>query len=231
MNNKKHIFFDLDKTIWDFDFNAKVVLQELFHQSPIYQSKSIQFSDFQAVYSEINHKLWQDLRNGKIDKAYLRSNRFHLTNLYFNIDDKMLAKQLDEEYLEKTPAQKQLISYAKPVLYLLKRRYQLHILTNGFEDVQHFKLHNCGLSELFNTVVTSDRAEACKPQKQIFEFALKHAQAKSSESVMIGDDFEVDILGADQVGIAPIFFNREKQEKIQHSYSEINCLSGLLELL
>jgi putative hydrolase of the HAD superfamily len=231
MQKIKHLFFDLDKTLWDFEKNSTEVLIELYKDFDSIHSKVNDLDDYLKVYNSINIELWEKLKKGAISKSYLRENRFHLTHLEFGIDNKKLAIEFDQLYLSRTPGKKKLIPFTIPVLELLKQRYEMHIITNGFDDVQYYKLNNCGLSPYFKAIITSDAAEACKPQKEIFDFALKKANAIPENSIMIGDDKEADIIGAYNAGLDVIYFNRNGENNSNKKHKEVHCLSELLEYL
>lgn len=227
----KHLFFDLDKTLWDFERNSQEVVADLFHDLQLERALSVDFEQFFKVYERINHQLWAQLRQGTIDKAYLRKNRFHFALLEFGFNVPEKGHWMDDQYLLRTPQKKNLIPYALPVLKVLSQRYQLHIITNGFDDVQHFKLANCGLSPFFKTVVTSDRAGTHKPDRAIFDFAMQSAGAIPKNSIMIGDDPEVDIQGAINAGMSAILFNSKSTHQEETYASQVNCLSELLQIL
>ncbi|MFN4122885.1 MAG: YjjG family noncanonical pyrimidine nucleotidase [Flavobacteriales bacterium] len=227
----KHLFFDLDETLWDFERNSKEVVFDLFHELRLESEVSVNFEQFFEAYKLINHQLWAKLRSGAIDKSYLRKNRFHFTLLKFGLNNLEKGIWLDEQYLERTPHKKGLIPYSIPVLNVLSRRYHLHIITNGFDDVQHFKLANCGLSPFFKIVVTSDRAGTHKPDRAIFDFAMKSAGATPKNSIMIGDDPEVDIQGAMNAGMSAILYTGKSIYNEETMTSQVNCLSELLQIL
>jgi len=228
---ERHLFFDLDKTLWDFERNSREVIEDMFLQRDLASVISDDFPNFFKVYEQVNKQLWAQLREGEIDKAYLRANRFHLSMLEFGYDNAALGQQLDKDYLEKTPAKKNLIAYSIPVLKLLSQRYRMHIITNGFDDVQHFKLENCGLKPFFDVVVTSDRANAHKPERAIFDLAMRLSGARPDNAVMIGDDAEVDVQGALSAGMHAIWFNQEHREHSTGDFLQVKCLSELLHLL
>jgi putative hydrolase of the HAD superfamily len=231
MDTPQHLFFDLDKTLWDFERNSREVIADLFLQRKLDSLLSDDFQNFFKVYERVNMQLWEQLRKGEIDKAYLRANRFHLSMLEFGYDNAELGQQLDKDYLEKTPLKKNLIAYSIPVLSILSQRYRMHIITNGFDDVQHFKLENCGLKPFFDVVITSDRANAHKPERAIFDLAMRLSGARPDNAVMIGDDADVDVKGAINAGMRAIWFNQHDDGKSTADVIQIACLSELLHLL
>ncbi len=229
MKKYKHLFFDLDKTIWDFETNSKETLKDIFQINDL-QRFAKSFENFQARYFFHNEALWDLYRKGKIEKENLKSKRFYLTNLEFGCDDQMLAEKLAHEYLEILPTKQLLFPSVHETLAYLQSKYRLHIITNGFNEVQYKKLDNCDLSKYFDKIITSEDAGALKPNPDIFRYALKQTGAHNPDSVMIGDDLKVDILGAKSLGIDQVFFNPEKVSHVEEITFEISEFEQLRKL-
>lgn len=233
MNKKKyqHLFFDLDRTLWDFDKSAYQTFCDLFEKHQLTDRGIAGVDVFFAAYNHVNELLWDQYRAGTLSKEILRDLRFKQTLMSFGVDDDKLAELLSEEYLYYSPRNVHLFPKAKEVLEALQKTFQLHMITNGFEEVQHIKLRTSGLGQYFKTIVTSEEAGVKKPDQGIFHYALSKAGAKASESLMIGDDLEVDVVGASLVGMDQVFFN---PDRIPHSTSvsfEIVALEELTSLL
>ena len=202
MNKYEHIFFDLDNTLWDFEANSKETLNELFfdHLDRSFQESS--FEKFFKKYVEVNSHYWDLYRDGKVSKEDLRVNRFHDTLLSFKINEIELAENIAEEYLKICPYKTKLMDGAIDILDHLKiKGYPMVVITNGFEEVQHIKMKNCGLSDYFEDVITSEKIGCKKPYPEIFQYAFSMVDAKASTSIMIGDNHECDIVGADNLGM------------------------------
>lgn len=211
----KHLFFDLDHTLWDFEANSRQTLEELFHSMQL-QSKGINdFDLFHKNYLVHNDKLWDRYRNGFIKVDELRWKRMWLTLLDFKVADEALAREMGVVFLDLLPTRKILFPYAIEILeYLVDKKYNLHLITNGFEKTQHSKLKNSGLDKYFAEVITSEASNSLKPHKEIFEYAFKKTGALSIESIMIGDTIEVDILGAVNAGIDQVHVNHLTKEPV-----------------
>lgn len=205
----KHIFIDLDRTLYDFDKSTRDTFLELFDKYEMIDRR-VPFEPFFELYKKNNVEMWEEYREGKISKRFLNVERFHKTLLEYGIDDRAFAGRFASDYLLNSPLKKALFPNVPEVLEYLKEKYTLHIITNGFEEVQETKLKANDLNKYFVTVTTSEEAQAQKPKKEIFEYALRKAGAIPAESMMIGDDLEVDILGAKAVGVAGIYCNYEK---------------------
>ncbi len=204
----KHLFFDLDHTLWDFDANAKTTLAQLHIDLQLADKGIHDFDRFHKNYLAHNEKLWAKYRKGSIKQDELRLKRMWLTLLDFKIADDDLAKQLSELFLQLLPTRTILFPNTKDVLqYLTDKGYNLHLITNGFEEVQQTKLRSCGLRAFFKEVITSEGSNSLKPEKEIFEYALSKANATLAESVMIGDTLDVDILGAMNIGMDQVHVN------------------------
>ena len=227
----KHVFFDLDRTIWDFETNAYKTLLELYEEHALKEKGISDVDLFINNYKTHNERLWELYRDGKIEKDVLRSRRFKLTLQDFGNNDDRLAIDLGNQYVQKCPLKTHVFPFTYEVLDYLKDKYHLHIITNGFEEVQYVKLEQSKLLHYFEQVVTSEQVGVKKPNPEIFRYALVKAFCKPNESIMIGDDLPVDILGAKAMGMHQVYFN---PEKIAHQESidfEISCLSQLQELL
>jgi putative hydrolase of the HAD superfamily len=225
----KHLFFDLDHTLWDFDANARATLQQLHIDLDLVSKGIHDFDLFYQNYLVHNEKLWARYRNGHIKQEELRLKRMWLTLLDFKIADEALAQQLNELFLQLLPGRTILFPDTKEVLqYLLDKGYQLHLITNGFEETQHSKLKYSGLTPFFRVVITSEGSNSLKPQKEIFDYALERAGATAAESIMIGDSLEIDVAGALNAGMDAIHvnFTGAVSEGVHPTYT----ITGLKEL-
>lgn len=204
----RHLFFDLDHTLWDFDSNSKTTLRELHDTLELNKKGIDDFDKFHKNYLEHNEILWQRYRDGLIKQDELRLKRMRLALLDFKIADDDLAKQMSEQFLELLPTRTILFPHAVEVLQdLTMKGYKCHLVTNGFDKVQHSKLYHSGLTEFFTEVITSECSNCLKPQKEIFEFAIQKCGARPEECIMIGDSIEADIIGAMNAGIDQVFVN------------------------
>ena len=204
----KHLFFDLDHTLWDFEANARVTLLELYNTLQLEQRGINDFDLFHKNYLVHNEKLWERYRNGYIRQDELRLKRMWLALLDFKIADELLAKEMSIRFLDHLPTRTILFPYALEILaYLTNKKYELHLITNGFEKTQHSKLKYSGLDKYFKEVITSEGSSSIKPNKEIFEYALEKTGADPSNSIMLGDSIEVDIIGAMNAGIDQVFIN------------------------
>jgi putative hydrolase of the HAD superfamily len=204
----KHLFFDLDHTLWDFEANSRQTLEELYNTLQLKGRGVYSFDEFFSRYIVHNDKLWERYRNGYIKVDELRWKRMWLTLLDFKIGDEPLARKMDVSFLDALPTRKLLFPYAIEILdYLTKKGYRLHLITNGFEKTQLAKIENAGLSGYFGEVITSEGANSLKPHKEIFEYAFRKTGAEPAESIMLGDSIEADIQGAINAGIDQVYVN------------------------
>ncbi|MCX6294820.1 MAG: YjjG family noncanonical pyrimidine nucleotidase [Bacteroidetes bacterium] len=225
------IFFDLDHTLWDFEKNSSEALSELIVKFELLQKGVSSIDNFLNEYFIINVRLWDDYRKNIISKETLRYDRFHQALKKFEIDDFELAKAIGNDYVAIAPFKTNLFPYSIEVLKYLKNKYTLHIITNGFEEVQHLKLRNSDLSTYFSEVITSERSGFKKPDERMFRFSLDLTKAKVETSLMIGDSLEADIIGAKNVGMKQVYFNplgNPHEEELTH---EIKSLDELMTIL
>lgn len=229
-HQKKHIFFDLDHTIWDFDRNAEETLNELYHAYKLHDLGLTSCSDFITTYTENNHQLWADYHLGKITKDFLRAERFSKTFTQLGIQPDAVPHQFEDDYVNISPTKTNLFEGAENVLTYLQQKYTLHIISNGFKETTLTKMDLSGLNPYFTNVIISEDVGVNKPNPLIFEFALDKAKANKAESIMIGDSLEADIYGALNFGMDAIFFNPTKKEKPEDVKREIAHLEELLIL-
>ena len=211
----RHLFFDLDHTIWDFEANARATLSFLYEELNLKERGVHDFELFYKNYIAHNDKLWERYRKGFIKQEELRIKRMWLALLDFKIADDNLANEMNIRFLDLLPTRTLLFPYTKEILkYLADKNYSLHLITNGFEKTQHSKLHYSGLSSFFKEVITSEGSNSLKPNKEIFDYAFARANALPEQSIMIGDSIEVDIVGALNAGIDQVHVNHISNEPV-----------------
>ena len=217
------IFFDLDHTLWDFEKNSALAIETIFKKHAI----NVDLNLFLTHYVPINIKYWGWYRVDKITQYELRLGRLKDTFVLLNyeIDDEKILF-LSEEYIEYLPKFNHLFDGAIAILDYLKPKYNLHIITNGFQEIQGNKLKNSNIQHYFDTITNSEMAGVKKPNPLIFEYAVKEAKAIKSNSIMIGDCIDADVNGALNFGMDAILFNIDTSK----SYDNIKQVSHLLEL-
>jgi YjjG family noncanonical pyrimidine nucleotidase len=228
----KHIFFDLDNTLWDFDTNSRVTLHELF-QSYQLTNYYPTFEAFFAVFKKRNEELWEMYGQRKIDKNSLHYERFR-----FPFDATPFVEQeqhirLADEYLALVKTKTHLKPFAKEILeYLKEKNYMLYIVSNGFTEVQYHKIDNAGIGSYFQRIFLSEQIKEHKPSKLFFDYAITSSNARKAESLVIGDSWEADIYGAKFAGIDQVYYNYTKQIDLpfQPTY-QIGCLSELKNII
>jgi putative hydrolase of the HAD superfamily len=203
----KHLFFDLDHTIWDFDTNAKATLVDLYAQGLEEKTKA-PFNEFYKRYIFHNAHLWARYEKGFIGVEELKWKRMWRAMLDFKIADEAFSKEISAKFLEILPTKKAVFPYTFEILdYLTKKDYTLHLITNGFIQVQTRKLQNSGLDKYFTEMITSEISNSLKPKKEIFDYALQKTGANIKESIMLGDNQDADIAGALNAGMDAVFVN------------------------
>lgn len=224
------LFFDLDGTLWDFDSNSEYTLHLLIQQFA--PNLIAHEQEFLAAYRKYNDFLWIEYGAGRISKEELRWKRFYEVFLQFEIDDKSLAVDFGEKYISLSPYQTRVVEHSFDVLdYLKSKGYHMYLLTNGFTEIQHIKTTQSGLAPYFEKVFTSDESGYKKPHKLAFDYAIKYVNARKRESLMIGDEWPTDILGAHQAGIDQVYFNTRNQVADCPVTYEIKSLLELKEIL
>ncbi len=221
------IFFDLDHTLWDFERNSALTFERILSSNNI----GVDLTDFLEIYVPANLAFWKLYREEKITKTELRYQRLKsvFDDLGYGISDDMIHV-LSEEYIQHLSSYNHLFPSAIEVLNYLQPKYRLHIITNGFQEIQDKKLRNSNIDGYFDHVINSEMAGVKKPNPIIFELALKNADTVAEKSLMIGDSLEADILGAKAVGFHTLHFNGHNEP--QHDLSQmIHDLSEIKTLL
>ncbi|MES2002926.1 MAG: YjjG family noncanonical pyrimidine nucleotidase [Bacteroidota bacterium] len=204
----RHLFFDLDHTLWDFETNAKQTMADLYETNSLAVKNIPDFDLFFERYSYHNERLWDRYTKGFIKQDELRWKRMWLALLDFKLADEPLARDLSVQFLEKLPTKNTLFPYTIEILeYLKQKNYRMHLVTNGFEKVQHHKIQLAGLHGYFDHVITSEASNSLKPNREIFEYAFAKAGTNAEESIMIGDNQDADIQGGINAGMDTIFVN------------------------
>lgn len=227
-NKIKHVFFDLDHTLWDFEKNSDLAFQKIFNEYKI----TIDVSEFFKVYKPLNLKFWKLYREEKISKSELRYRRlkeaFDVIN--FEISDDLIDT-IAIDYIDYLPHFNHLFNGTFEILDYLKDKYSLHIITNGFEEIQAKKMKSSKILDYFNVIVTSESVGAKKPNPKVFKFALDKANASIDNSIMIGDSIEADIYGALHVGLTAIHCNFNNEEVDNSDFKSITALHELKQYL
>lgn len=206
--NTQHIFFDLDNTLWDHRGNARLTLKEIFRRENVAERYGLNFDDFHREYYTINERLWEQIRDGEIDKEYLRKHRFYDSFLFFGIDDEELAQTFESNFLDEILNYNDLVDGTFELLeYLHDKGYALHVLSNGFQEVTARKCELSGIQNYFRTITSADEIDIRKPRPEIYEYALKKAGARKENSWMIGDDWIADVEGAKSFGLQVVYFD------------------------
>ncbi len=204
MDNIKHIFFDLDHTLWDFNKNSKLTFQQIFND----QNMVMDMNAFEEVYMPINERYWKLYREERVNQSSLRYGRLKDTfdALSLRVKDETI-NLIAKEYINNLSSFTHLVEGTIDLLDYLKQKYQLHIITNGFDEIQYKKLNNSKIADYFDVIVTSDSVGVKKPNPRVFEYAVKSAKSIAQDCVMVGDSYEADVLGSFKTGMIPIHFS------------------------
>ncbi|MCY7357073.1 MAG: YjjG family noncanonical pyrimidine nucleotidase [Rudanella sp.] len=228
----KHLFFDLDHTLWDFDRNSAESIAELYEEHRLVELGIPSAEAFSEKFIEVNRKLWRAFDLNELTHAYIRENRFPMVLSALGLDDITGFPDLNEGYLRLLPRKAHLTDAARDLLNHLHGRYQMHIITNGFDDIQALKLASSDIAHYFIHVVTNEKSGGYKkPDPRIFEFSLTIAGAKVQESLMIGDNHEADIQGAQAVGLDTVFYNPKGEVVEVQATHDIRHWQELIQLL
>lgn len=225
----KNIFIDLDRTLWDFETNSAETLQEIFFKYKL--DEVCTFENFNSVYRDINDILWRDYRDKLIEKDTLSWKRFFLSMQHFGCGDESTARQMATDYITISPQKTRMFPGSIELLQYLSSKYRVYLVTNGFKEVQYNKIKNCKIDLYFDKVFTSEEVGCNKPNMAYFQFVLNQTSSLPQESIIIGDDIEVDIKGAEKVGISTIWCNFVNQSTDFKPDFEVKSLPEILGIL
>ena len=232
MRKYKHILFDLDHTLWDFDKNSTETLYELYEEYGFEKHDKFTNDMFVDKFMEVNTNLWSLYDKNQIDRMYLRKERFKLVLTGLGVEEEHVPEEIGEVYLRICPTKPHVIPYAYEILdYLKEKGYGMHVVTNGFEDVQDVKLISSNLKDYFDHIITSESAGHKKPNPDFFEYTLNLIGSPKEDCIMIGDNPDTDIKGALSIQLDVIFFNPKKLSHQFKSIFEITALEEIKDIL
>lgn len=228
MKNIRHVFFDLDHTLWDYKKNSIETLTDLVFEFGLNEQVSVE--RFLKVYNSVNEKLWHKFNNGQIDKDYIHKYRFPQVLKKLNVFIDRKPSELSDYFISNCSIKPGLMPHTISTLNYLKEKYPMAIITNGFPEAQHPKMKSSGLDKYFEKMIISDSIGWRKPQLEIYHHALEEMNAKAETSVMIGDNPKTDIRGAENAGLKAIFYNPTGNRKsvTQWQIQSLDELVGIL---
>lgn len=227
----EHVFFDLDRTLWHFEKNSQETLVEIIRDMDLTHS-GVDALAWIETYRKVNHECWDLYRKGLMQKEELRIVRFQRALEHHGVTDKAKASHMADAYVEISPTKTHLCEGTIPMLdYLKSKGYVLHIITNGFAEVQYVKMANSGLTNYFDEIIVSEEVGHKKPHIEVFSAALNNAGANKMESIVVGDDLEADIGGARNAGIDQVYYNPEQEVHDEQTTYEIIHLEEIHNIL
>ncbi|MBQ5662891.1 MAG: YjjG family noncanonical pyrimidine nucleotidase [Bacteroidaceae bacterium] len=227
MKKYNTLFIDLDDTLFDFTGASREAFHETYDLLR-YERFFSSFDHFLALYEPRNKELWQEYNAGKINKAQLNKIRYNYPLEAVGYPDEELGARFGAEALGRIPHKNMLLSGALELLEYFAPKYRMFILSNGFVELQSQKMATTGLTKYFERVILSEEIGVNKPDPALFEYALKVSGANKCSTLMIGDAFESDIVGAANAGLDQMFLNRKGEKNL--SFSPTFEVSELYEM-
>jgi len=227
----KHLFFDLDHTLWDFEGNASLSLDDVYHEFDLRRFGIISAEQFKQTYFPINDRMWAQYRRGELTSAEIKIERFRETLKKFSVLDHDLVAEIKEFYLKSLPLKGRLMPGATQVLDKLQGKAALHIVSNGFLAITKEKIKYSGIQKYFDVVLSAEEVGVLKPNQKVFEEAFRRANASASESIYIGDSLEADVRGPRNVGMDQIYYNVHSKPHDESPTHEVNHLLDIAEIL
>ena len=213
MSKYKNVFIDLDDTLYDFKGASMESFKETYDLLE-YNRYFNSFEQYIELYTPRNLQLWEQYGRGEITKSELNRIRYSYPLEAVGVQDEQLAARFCKEALSRIPTKNKLIPGCKELLEYLYPKYNLYILSNGFQELQEHKMQTTGIRDYFKALILSDHIGINKPRRELFEYALNSTGSTASNSIMVGDMFETDIAGAANAGIDQIFFNIKGSENL-----------------
>lgn len=231
MKTYQHIFFDLDHTLWDYDRNVTESLSELYQYYDLLGLGIPTFQNFFESFHHVNFQLWDWYNVGKIDKENLRKERFRMIFEHAGASPEVIPVPFEEDFMHRTSSKPHVFPYTFEILRYLQEKYQLHIITNGFDESQAKKINSANLQSYFDLIITSETTGYKKPDARIFHHTVEKLGTKHAHCLMIGDNPNSDILGAINAGIDQVYFNPEGRKIDLNPTYTITHLKELEDLL
>ncbi len=227
----KNLFFDLDDTLWAFSENARDSFEEMYFKYG-YDAWFDSFAHFYALYEKRNVELWQEYGQGQIGKEELNRQRFLYPLEAVGAGDAVLSQTFSDDYFSVVPTKEKLMPHAVEVLEYLAPRYNLYIISNGFRELQFTKMRSAGIDRYFKKVILSEDIGVMKPYPEVFHFALSATQSELRDSLMIGDSWDADIVGARGVGMHQVYYNMKERTDFPFTPTyQVRDLRELMEVL
>jgi len=226
----RHVFFDLDHTLWDFKSNSREALRDIYSTFDLPGLGVPNSMEFIATYEKVNDALWVEYRRHQIDKTTLRNTRFNRVLSFWEISDEKLAEDINEHYLGQSPYKTRLMPGAREILDHLQGNYDLHLITNGFKEIQNIKIDQCDIRKYFREVIISEDVGVQKPHPLIFETSEQRTGARSEECIYIGDHPESDVQGSKDAGWDQVWYNPESIDHHVVPTYEISHFDELKEI-
>ena len=231
MQRYKHLFIDLDDTIYDFSYASREAFRETYALLG-YERFFESFDHYMSIYTPYNLELWKEYGKGNITKAELNSRRYSHPLEVAGIHDQTLADTFCREALSRIPTKGNLMPGARELLDYLRPKYRMYILSNGFTELQSHKMRTAGIDGYFDALILSEDIGVNKPDPRLFEYALERTGASIGESIMIGDMVETDIAGAAGIGMPQIFYNPKNVQNLPFAPTyEVSNLLDIKEIL
>lgn len=193
------LLFDLDHTLFDYELAQEGALKQLYDH---YSNRiKITFSAFKYNFLAVNKPLWEAVYAGKLKTSELKIKRFNTLSEKLNIDWDECA--VAEYYINALGDHGDWLPDAESAIKILtKSGYHIGVLTNGYPVMQNKKKVRLNLtSDICSCFVISDEHGISKPDRRIFEIAVKQMGLASHQVLMIGDSLVSDGCGAQSAGL------------------------------
>ena len=222
------ILFDADNTLLDFDAAESKALADTLRNYGIEpDAETVQ------TYRTINGELWRQLEKGQLRRDKLMAERF--TRFLKAVNAAGSGAEMNQYYLDQLSTHPDLA--APNVLDVMKELAEvatLAVVTNGFDRVQSRRVAESGLKEFVEEVFVSEKLDSEKPNRRIFDAALRALGVENREHVlMVGDGLSSDIQGGVNAGLDTCWYNPSHAEnpgKVVPTY-EIADLKELYPLV
>ena len=231
MKTYQQLYFDLDHTLWDFERNSEETIAELYVSLKMEERGIPSARHLYESFQKANRWAWDQYHMDLLDKETLRINRFQIALAENGVDDEALSESMARFYLDVCPTKPHLVQGSIEILDYLAGKFPLHLISNGFAETTKMKVQNTPLSRYFHSVTTPTESGYKKPEMGMFLFALKQGNCLPEHALMIGDDLEADILGAQRCGMDQVYYNPEKKSHSAKTTYEIHSLDELKRIL
>ena len=232
------LLLDLDQTLADNRFSGNQAWEDAY-AALIEHDPSLPHGDLKTIYWRMSNDIWSVVDEKMPQDASAEAIRLEVwPEALRRVGCKnweRLGVLASERYWERRIETYRLYPDALPFLKKAREQVPVIVVTNGTNDIQEAKIQAVSLREHVDEILVAQAVGVSKPSPRIFQQALDIAGCTPQQAMMVGDNYEKDIVGALQCDIRAVWIRRDENgtDPPYPPYPEavIHDLSPLLSFL